>query len=152
MSRRRRGIGVNATQAQIEQRVAAVYDWILEGAPSHVIVQKVSENYGVGERMAREYITRATEMLREESRSRASTTLEGHLTARWHCYRKACEAEDWKTASMILKDIARLQALYASDRSLLAKAGLDESITQKLMEADSQAADILREVYEGIVI
>lgn len=134
--------------ADIETRISHVYDWILEGQPSHAIVQKVAELWGIQERMAREYISRATERLKAESQARASTTLEDHLNARWHCYRRAHESGDTKTAAMILKDIGRLQCLYASDRSLLARAGLDESLKEQLESADSAAADILRQAYQ----
>lgn len=136
------------TNAESQKRTSQVFTWILEGVPSHRIVEKVEEAWGVGESMARNYITKASELLREESAKRAATTLEDHLNARWHLYSRACEAGDMKTAAMILKDIGRLQALYATDRSLLAKAGLDESLTAAMADPDERAADLLRRARE----
>lgn len=136
------------SNAESADRTTTVYRWILEGVPSFEIVQKCADAWGIGERQAREYIAKATDLLREESAKRAETSLEDHITLRWHLYRRACEVGDTKTAAMIAKDIARLQALYATDRSLLARAGLDSALKDKLDSADSQAADILRQVYD----
>lgn len=136
------------TATESAARTNQVYDWILEGVPSHEIVQRCAESWKIAERQARTYIAKAGDLLQAEMDKRASTALEAHLTARWHLYKRTCEARDFKTAATILRDIGRLECLYASDRSLLAKAGLDESLTQRMAEADQQAADVLRDVYK----
>jgi hypothetical protein len=100
------------TEAEIDQRVNAVYALLLRREPRQVIVQFAAEAWGVATRQADEYIARARDLMREEARRDREEARAEHLALRRDLFRRAYKAEAWYSAFQIAQDEAKLMGLY----------------------------------------
>lgn len=137
------------TDGEAAARVDQVIAWIANGAGRRQVLQLGSDAWGIGTRQIDTYLSRAYAAMRQDAeRDRADNIAEG-IARREALYRRCLEEEDYSTARAILTDISRLRAEYATDRASLARAGLDESVAKRLANADGEAAEVLRQVYES---
>ena len=100
------------TNADIAMRVEAVRCLILEGANRYDILQFCSENWGVGERQADEYMERARKKIMEVLDRKREEHMAEHIDFRRHLRRKAMKAQDSRLALEVARDEAKLLDLY----------------------------------------
>ena len=110
---------MKATKTVINQRIDELLRVRLDGAQFHDIVQYVAEKgWGLKDRQIRNYIRQADDLLverREKSRRRCYQL---HVARRESLYARAVNAADYRTALVILTDLARLQELYVSAKEV----------------------------------
>lgn len=111
-----------ATKAQAAQRVRAIYELLLTDTPYIDIVRYVSSNWGVGSRMADNYIKKANDLIVEEAARMRENALEKHLAQRALLRNKALKEGDKRLAHEILKDETKLLGLYPANKHELTGA------------------------------
>lgn len=112
---------VTKSKPRVDKRTAmlrteAVYRMILDGWTTEQIVQNVSRQWEITVRMARKYLARALQRIKEEAEKDQAALLAEHLAARRHLRREAKQANDLRLVSELLRDEARLLGLYPAER------------------------------------
>ena len=104
-----------ATNAQIIERVEKVYELLVAGARRAKILQYVAEktDWDVNERMVDDYISRATELIEQDSAKDRPKVLSHALARLDHMYFKSMNVMDFKTALAVQKEINALFGLHA---------------------------------------
>lgn len=104
--------GKKATNAQIEERVTAVYGLLVRGATREEILRHGSATWSLTERQVEDYLSRATKRLealahyvREEELGRARAQLHD-------LYGRNMKVQDYKSALAVRKDLSELLGLY----------------------------------------
>ena len=102
-----------ATAAEVDARVSKVFDLILGGAIFGDILQFASESaWNLTDRQLREYISRATTLIREHRERDRDTLVSQHLAMRSRLYAVAVQGGEIASALRILQDQAALEGLY----------------------------------------
>ena len=102
-----------ACAAEVERRVNRVIDLLLGGAGYADITQVASsEGWPLGERHMREYMRRASDILKEQNKKDREEVLSLHLARRERLYAMCLNNGELKTALDVLKDLAEVQGLY----------------------------------------
>ncbi len=110
-------------------------------------MQYAAQNWNIAERTVSTYLARARAYQAAARADAAEEITDQLLAVHLRTVRLATERGKLRDRTAAANSIARLLGLDATGRAALAKAGLDESLTKRLDEADGQAADILRDVY-----
>lgn len=136
-----------ATAAQVEERIRVVIRLLSDGYGRSDVVQYAAQNWNIAERTVSTYLARARAYQAAARADAAEEITDQLLAVHLRTVRLATERGKLRDRTAAANSIARLLGLDATGRAALAKAGLDESLTKRLDEADGQAADILRDVY-----
>lgn len=138
------------TQAEQVDRVGEIITMIREGRGSRrEVLRHAASAWGIASRQTDEYLARAKAELRAMVEADAVEARAEVMAWYREQYKRACDRNDLKAAIQAARELAKLLGLDASGRAMLARAGLDSALKDKLDSADSQAADILRQVYPG---
>ena len=110
---------MKATKTVINQRIDELLRVRLDGAQFHDIVQYVAEKgWGLKDRQIRNYLRRADDLLVERREKSRRGCYQLHVARRESLYARAVNAADYRTALVILTDLARLQELYVSAKEV----------------------------------
>lgn len=104
-----------ATEAQVNQRILTVYDYLLQGKTRQRIIQLCSK-FGVSERQIDTYIKRASELIKQELIQDKSIIKSTVLQKQLDLYDLAVGKEDYETARKILSDFTKLNDLENPDK------------------------------------
>ncbi len=130
------------TQAELEQRVAEVYQLLLHRVGYQAICRHASSKWQVTARQTDRYIEKARERLFELLKPNQREQLAKALGAYDTIFAKQMSSGDWRGARATLKDIVELLGLAAASRRkvelslddveselnrMVAEAGIDES-------------------------
>lgn len=100
-------------KAEIEKRVNEVYSLLLSRVNRAQILQYASNKWGkICDRTVDNYISKARELLKNETAIDRSTALAEHIATRNQLYQIALKKEKFQTCLQILDSTARLQGLF----------------------------------------
>jgi hypothetical protein len=97
-----------STNREIDERVNTVYDLLLKAYSRHQIVLYVSEHYGVGERMAENYIARARQLMQLDAELERPQWLAAAIARLQEYERRASDKNQISIALKALEDQAKL--------------------------------------------
>jgi hypothetical protein len=133
-------------------RIQAVYRMVLKGLPRADIEEFIVNEWDLTKDSAKRYYNEALVMIKEVAEETQKDAMEWHLATRKLLLSMFHEKEDLGGALNVLKDMAKLQALYAQDKASLAKAGLDESQAAREKETLAKLGNFLSQVYGNGVL
>lgn len=128
------------------ERILVVYNMLLKGFTFREIKKKMMDEYEIPSRTFDRYIREARLMMKEDSERFAKDAYEWHIASRRQILKEFHYKEDLIGALNTLKDLAKLQGLYAQDKAALAKAGLDDTANKKLREATLKIESVLKQI------
>jgi len=105
-----------STDAEIEIRVAKVYDMLIEGTPRPKILQFGSTTWGVSDRTTDEYIKRAKTFLVEQNEKDRDLNRALAIQRLNNIYFRCMKVQDFQRAIAAQKELNQLQDLYAPTR------------------------------------
>lgn len=103
---------MKSTNAQVELRTSEIYDLLLQGATRTEILQYAAKNWKVSERQTDSYISKATQLVENDSATQREEVLTLTKARLQHLYRKSVEAKDYRAALLVLKEQSSLLGLY----------------------------------------
>lgn len=105
-------MGEKSTAATVEERVSDVHRMLLLGVRRREILQFASKKkWGVSDRAIDEYIARATERIREAAEVDRALELGRAMQRLDDLYRSAIQAEDFRTALQVQKELTAMIGL-----------------------------------------
>ncbi|NOY60441.1 MAG: hypothetical protein GXO75_16135 [Calditrichaeota bacterium] len=111
-------------RVEIEKRITAVQQWLLQGYTTRAIVQNVSKKWGVDERQAYNYMKRAWSDFAERYKgAKKNEWFAFHIEARLNLLSRALEKEHYGVCRSILEDIAKLQGFYVQKHAFTDPSG-----------------------------
>ncbi|MEZ4436749.1 MAG: hypothetical protein R3F65_30485 [bacterium] len=147
------------SDAEAEARVTQVIRWISEGQGRREVLQSGAEAWGLATRQMDAYLGRAYAAMRADTHREREELIAEHVIRREALFRlclaEAARQSDIEGAAApalsagraVLTDLARLQALYATDRASLARAGLDDTLAKIGLGV---SAEELRDTLEAV--
>lgn len=130
-------------------RPMVVAKMILQGHAKSEIVSECSRAWSCSEKSIHRYWTDASALIANDAAAHVSAGVEWHIRLRMDLIRGFLLEGDRKGALAAAKDLASLQALYATDKAALARAGLDGTLSDRAKMGDTQLAEILVAAYGG---
>lgn len=97
-----------STNLEIDERVNAVYSLLLRAYSRHQIVLHASENWGVGERQAENYISRARQLMQLDAELERPQWLAAAIARLQEYERRASDTNQISVALKALEDQAKL--------------------------------------------
>ncbi|MBE9178690.1 hypothetical protein IQ268_08970 [Oculatella sp. LEGE 06141] len=101
-----------SSDAELEQRVHAVYLLLLRREPRQHILRYAASEWGLSTRQTDEYISRARERMTQDIAVDREIARAEHVAIRRDLYNKAYKNEKWGAAFQIAQDEAKLLGLY----------------------------------------
>jgi len=101
-----------ATNAEVIRRTGEVYTMLVKGASSADIVQHAAEKWGLEERQARQYITKANALLAKQASVKQATEFGKALARLTSLYAASLKLQDYRTCLSVQKEINTLLGLY----------------------------------------
>lgn len=98
--------------AEVERRITAVYDMIVQGKRRGSIVRFGTEKWGIGERQIEKYIARARAIMVADLEVERDKLLGQAIAQRNDLYRRSHEKEKYWHCLEIAKDREQLLGLY----------------------------------------
>lgn len=133
-----------STKAEIELRVAAVRQLVLNGASHYDIVRFGSENWHITSRQTEDYLAEARKSIKEAADAYRDMAFAEHVEHRRALRRKANNNKQYKLELEIAKDEAKLLNLYPAERhEMTGKDGGAISIDMHSL-TDEQLAALIR--------
>lgn len=133
-----------STQAEVLQRVAAVFTMIIEGASRPEILQYASEKWGVSKRQADIYISEAKKDLGEKTeidKDQELTVARERLNCLWQ---KTLTKGDLNTALQVQREINKLYGLHEAVKVQMDLINSDPGALADQLSDDELAAIILK--------
>lgn len=112
MARTRKGHVPKTDAAEIERRITAVYEMIIQGKRRGSIVRFAAETWGVGSRQTETYIARARAIMVADLEVERDKLLGQAIAQRNDLYRRSHEKEKYWHCLEIAKDREQLLGLY----------------------------------------
>jgi hypothetical protein len=125
---------VKGTNQQVQARILAVYDWLLQGKTRQRIIRLCAEKYQVGERQTDTYIQRASELIKEELLRDKSVIKSTVLTKQVELYELAVAKGDYETARKILADFTKLNDLENPQHHVIEQTNIHKEIKSEPTE------------------
>jgi hypothetical protein len=122
-----------STKAEAQKRTRIVLEMLLQSTPKVDIVQYAVDKWGITERGAEFYMTKAYAIMKELAKQEREEVFAENLTQRRYIKNKAIKAEDYRLAHEVLKDEAKLLNLYPAEKHEVTGAG-GEAIPIRLVE------------------
>lgn len=136
-----------ATAAELAQdktiKLQSMYRMLLKGKSKADILAFAQSEWGMTFKSAEAYFREAQVMIKETAIETQYEAMEWHLAARKMLLSEFYDREDLANALNTLKDLAKLQALYSTDKAALAKAGLDESQANRERDSHQKLGEML---------
>jgi hypothetical protein len=127
-----------ANNVEVEARTTETIQLLAAFTSPRDIKQHLATKYGISPDTANAYIAKARKALAASLAESQEEAIGQHLHARTELLRQANFNGDYKLSLEILKDMAKLQCLYAENKR-------DQSLATKAAEAD--LASLLSEVF-----
>jgi len=106
-------VPVKATKAQVTQRVNQVYKLLILGKTRAYILQYAADTWDSSERMADEYISRASAMIEEQANRDRETHMKLATTRLELVFNEAYEIGEYKDALGAQHQLNKIMGLYA---------------------------------------
>ena len=106
-----------STRLQIADRILQIKKFILEGKHRHDIVRYSSEKWGLGERQTEKYMRKSNNEIKKAYADKSNMDIAWHIESRKNLLQYATHISDFRMASALLTDTARLQGLYEKDNT-----------------------------------
>lgn len=103
---------MKSTQAEIDQRVNAIYHLLLRRESRATICGFAREKWGVSDDQTDRYIARARALMAEEAAADRATARSEHLAIRKDLFNKLYREEKWACAFQVVQDEAKMLGLY----------------------------------------
>lgn len=111
MSEDQQDKSTKSTNAEVNQRVETVQELILEGRTRSYIVRYCSTHYNVGSRQVDDYISKATQILKEVNAATLQENMSVITNSLWQLFREAREAKNIQEQHKILMSLSKLKGL-----------------------------------------
>lgn len=154
------------SEAEGAARERQLAEWIVQGYGGAALRDLACETWGVSRSTFFKIQRRVLDRMREADKRAFEDLVVEHVQRRENIYRRLIgvadtalarpKGPDLKAATealgaarACLTDLARLQALYATDRGTLARAGLDKQLAERLgARAAAESIELLRSAYD----
>lgn len=93
-------------------RVRQVQEWLLQGQLVTDICRNIMKAWGIDEPKAIKYIADAFDDFTKRADISFKDTISYHIQLRLTLYKKAVEANEFKTALQILADLGKIEGIY----------------------------------------
>ena len=100
--------GRRVGDAEIERRIEQVVQWLSEGMPRRMIYDEVSRRYGVSNRQADDYLSRARKRLVEQFRETREEFVATQIAALEHLSHLATKGKQYSAAAGARATMARM--------------------------------------------
>lgn len=110
-----------ASQAELDQRIRAVQEWILLGHAHTDIINSCMSTWQITDRQAKNYYRDAYKQIRETTKADLNDRIAFHIAARQMLFRGLKDKTSptgARAAIEILKDIAAIEGLYVNRTDL----------------------------------
>lgn len=112
-----------SSDAEVMQRIFVIYGLILRGADHNKVLRYASEKWGVTERQAQTYLSRATENLENALEKDREKILRRHVAMRYDLLYKAGASDEMSLCLEVLKDLGKMQGAYPVEKTKLQVGG-----------------------------
>jgi hypothetical protein len=104
------------SQVELDKRIDAISDWILDGMRYSELVAKTCSEFSVCKRTAFTYIGRANEIVREARARRKETEITNVAECLRDTYGSARNSQDHSAATGALRELIKLLGLAEPDK------------------------------------